>query len=254
MYKIFISLFVVILWSGCVSKTKYRALVSQLQHTEVQRDSHTRQLAESKRQLRRADDNSSLEQLQKLAAQDSAMAVLTEKNNHIAQLTAQLQNEKNQCQNRVAAAIKASSQSNEAEQKNQNIARQKIIISQLQNNVLAAVDTSLWEIAANGQLLRISLLEAALFKTNSRLLDNIGKPLLSQLAKFLLENTDVYVTLVCYAPETVPLLAQARSHNIYHFFLSLQVPSKRIQELWQERPASSAPNSTDIILSFAPLL
>ena len=253
MYKIFVFFFLVILLSSCVSKAKYRALVSQLHYTEVQRDSHTRQLAEAKRQLRRADDNRSLEQLQKMAAQDSAAAVLAEKNNYIAQLAAQVQSQEIQCQNRLAA-MKVGSQSKEAEQKTQNIARQKLMISQLQNNVLAATDTSLWEITANGQLLRVSLLEATLFKPNNRLLESIGKPLLSQLAKFLLENTDIYVTLVCYSPETVPLLAQARTHNIYNFFLSIQVPSKRIQELWQERPASSAANSTEIILSFAPLL
>lgn len=254
MYKIFVFFFLLILLSSCVSKTKYRALVSQLKHTEMQRDSHTRQLAEAKRQLRRADENSSFEQLQKAAAQDSAAALLTQKNNYIAQLRAQLQNQEAQCQNRIAAAINASSQSKEAEQKAQNLARQKLMINQLQNNVLAATDTSLWEITANGQLLRISLLEATLFKPNSRVVENTAKPLLSQLAKFLLENTDVYITLVCYAPEAVPFLAQVRSHNIYNFLLSLQIPSKRIQELWQERPASSAANSTEIIFSFAPLL
>lgn len=254
MYKIIVFFFLVILLSSCVPKAKYKALQNSMAALQSEHYLHISQLAEAKRQLRRADENSSLEQVQKAAAQDSAAALLTQKNNYIAQLMTQLQSQEQQCQNRVATATKAAAANKEAEQKAKNLARQKIIISQLQNNVLAATDTSLWEITANGQLLRISLLEATFFKPNSRVVENTGKPLLSQLAKFLLENTDVYITLVCYAPEAVPFLAQVRNHNIYNFLLSLQIPSKRIQELWREKPTTSPQNSTEIILSFVPLL
>jgi flagellar motor protein MotB len=254
MYKILIFFSLVILLSGCVPKSKYTALKNRIDALQSEHYLQTSQLAEAKRQLRRIEENSGLEQLQKIAAQDSSAAALSEKMAVISNLQVQFSQQEQQCQNRIAAATKAASANKEAEQKAKNLARQKVMISQLQNNVFATTDSSLWDITADGQHVRISLIEATFFKPTSRVLENTGKPLLTQLAKFLLENPDVYITLLSYAPESVPFLAQVRSHNIYSFLLSLKIPSSRIQELWREKPANSPLNSTEIILSLSPLL